>query len=67
MLFRSTCTAELLSRNLNVLAVERIDSSGATYTPTSDGLRVRLRVQRPGQPSRTLLCSYRRPEFSPPP
>ncbi len=62
-----TCTAELLSRNVNVLAVEPIDSSGATATPTSDGLRVRLKVQRPGQPARTLLCSYRWPQFNPAP
>ncbi|MEB3171332.1 MAG: hypothetical protein VKK43_08145 [Synechococcaceae cyanobacterium] len=62
-----TCTAELLSRNVNVLAVEPIDSSGATATPTSDGLRVRLKVQRPGQAARTLLCSYRWPQFNPAP
>lgn len=62
-----TCTAELLSRNVNVLAVEPIDSSGATATPTSDGLRIRLKVQRPGQAARTLLCSYRWPQFNPAP
>lgn len=62
-----TCTAELLSRNVNVLAVEKIDSSGATYTPTSEGMGVRLKVQRPGQAPRTLLCSYRWPQFSPAP
>jgi hypothetical protein len=62
-----TCTAELLSRNVNVLAVEKIDSSGATYTPTSEGMTVRLKVQRPGQAPRTLLCSYRWPQFSPAP
>ena len=62
-----TCTAELRSRNVNVLAVEKIDSSGATYTPTSEGLTVRLKVQRPGPAPRTLLCSYRRPQFTPAP
>ncbi|MFM7265872.1 MAG: hypothetical protein ACKOZW_09855 [Cyanobium sp.] len=62
-----TCTAELLSRNVNVLAVERIDSPGATAEPTSDGLRIRLKVQRPGQAARTLLCSYRWPQFNPAP
>lgn len=60
-----TCTAELLSRNLNVLAVEAIDSSGARWQPTDDGLLVRLKVQRPGQAARSVSCSYRRPLFSP--
>jgi hypothetical protein len=60
-----TCMAELRGRNVNVLAVEKIDSSGATYTPTSEGMTVRLKVQRPGQAPRTLLCSYRRPQFNP--
>jgi hypothetical protein len=60
-----TCTAELLSRNLNVLAVEAIDSSGARWQPTDDGMQVRLKVQRPGQTARSVSCSYRRPLFSP--
>ncbi|MFM8605016.1 MAG: hypothetical protein ACKOBY_05735 [Cyanobium sp.] len=60
-----TCTAELLSRNINVLAVEPVDSSGARWQPTEDGLLVRLKVQRPGQAARSVACSYRRPQFSP--
>ena len=60
-----TCTAELLSRNVNVLAVVPLDSSGATYTPTDDGVRLRLQVQKPGQSPRSLTCSYRRPLFNP--
>ena len=60
-----TCTAELLSRNLNVLAVEALDSSGARWRPTDDGMLVRLKVQRPGQAARSVSCSYRRPLFSP--
>jgi hypothetical protein len=62
-----TCTAELLSRNVNVLAVVPLDSSGATYTPTEDGMRLRLKVQKPGQNPRSLTCSYRRPLFNPAP
>lgn len=60
-----TCTAELLSRNFNVLAVEPVDSSGARSQPTEDGLLVRLKVQRPGQAARSVTCSYRWPRFSP--
>jgi hypothetical protein len=60
-----TCTAELLSRNLNVLALETIDSSGARWQPTDDGLLLRLKVQRPGQAARSVTCSYRRPLFNP--
>lgn len=60
-----TCTAELLSRNVNVLAVEPIDGSGALWGPTADGMRLRLRVQRPGQAAKLVSCSYRRPLFSP--
>ena len=61
-----TCTAELLSRNVNVLAVEPIDSSGATYEPTAEGVRLSLRVQKPGQAPRRVDCSFRRPLFNPP-
>jgi hypothetical protein len=60
-----TCTAELLSRNANVIAVERFDSSGARWQPSEDGMRVRLKVQRPGQAAKSVVCSYRRPLFIP--
>jgi hypothetical protein len=60
-----TCTAELRSRNFNVLAVEPVDSSGARWQPTEDGMLVRLKVQRPGQAARSVNCSYRWPKFSP--
>jgi hypothetical protein len=60
------CTAETLASGYELLAVEPIDSSGAAYEPTEEGLRLRLRVQRPGQPARRVDCRYRRPLFTPP-
>jgi hypothetical protein len=60
-----TCSADLRSRNVRVLAVETFDASGARWQPTDEGLRVRLRVQPPGQAARSVTCHYRRPLFSP--
>ncbi|MCS5691870.1 hypothetical protein NZK33_07705 [Cyanobium sp. FGCU-6] len=60
------CTAETIASGYELLAVEPIDGSGATYEPTEDGVRLRLRVQRPGQAPRRVVCSFRRPLFNPP-
>ncbi|MFN9870461.1 MAG: hypothetical protein ACK55E_03370 [Cyanobacteriota bacterium] len=60
------CAAETLASGYELLAVEPIDSSGAAYEPTEEGLRLRLRVQKPGQPARQVHCRFRRPLFTPP-
>jgi hypothetical protein len=61
-----TCSADLRSRNIQVVAVEPLDSSGVRWQPTDEGLRVRLRVRPPGQAERSVTCHYRRPLFLPP-
>ncbi|MFM7394479.1 MAG: hypothetical protein ACKO22_08990 [Cyanobium sp.] len=46
--------------------MEPIEGTGASYEPTEDGVRLRLRVQRPGHAPRWVACSFRRPLFNPP-
>jgi len=60
------CTAETIASGFELLAVEPIAGTGASYEPTAEGVRLSLRVQKPGEAPRRVDCRFRRPLFNPP-
>lgn len=60
------CRFWLGQRGYTVLARLPFDGSGATMAPSASGLQLRYKVRRQSaQAGLTVLCSTRRPQFSP--